>query len=66
MSCQKCLIRLVVGCLECTTIIWNAMVDSGVNQKSLRILWLDLANAYGMLPYKLIEYALEMYGIPSQ
>ena len=30
------------------------------------ILWLDLANAYGTLPYKLIEYALEMYGIPSQ
>ena len=42
------------------------MKDSGLNQKSLTILWLNLANAYGTLPYKLIQYAFERNGIPSQ
>ena len=31
----------------------------------LAVLWLDLANAYGSIPHKLVEVALERHHVPS-
>ena len=66
IACQKGSIRGVAGCWEHSTMVWNAIKDARSNQKSLAILWLDLANAYGTVPHKLIEYALKRYGVPQQ
>ena len=66
VACQKGSIRGVAGCWEHTSMIWNAIKDARCNQKSLSILWLDLANAYGTVPHKLIEFALRRYGVPQE
>ena len=34
-------------------------------QRDLTVVWLDLANAYGSIPHKLIETALDHYYIPD-
>ena len=39
-------------------LLFGMLKDSGLNQKSLS-LWLDLANTYGIVPHKLIEYAVK-------
>ncbi len=31
----------------------------------LHVVWLDLANAYGSVPHKLVEFALEFYHVPA-
>ena len=35
------------------------------NARSLIVLWLDLANAYGSVPHKLIEFELRRYRVPE-
>jgi len=36
-----------------------------VNNKDVKVIWLDLANAYGSIPHKLIDEALKHYYIPE-
>ena len=36
------------------------------DERDLTGVWLDLANAYGTVPHKLIEAALEHYHIPEK
>ncbi|KAL3972927.1 tetraspanin-7 [Sarotherodon galilaeus] len=55
-SVQKGGIPKVPGCLEHT----------GVNRGDLKVLWLDLANAYGSIPHKLVQQALNQYYIPEK
>lgn len=35
------------------------------NEGNLVVLWLDMINAYGSLPHKLVEEALMIYNIPA-
>ena len=42
--------------------IREAKEDKG----NLAIVWLDLANAYGSVPHRLIERAMVQYGIPNK
>lgn len=35
------------------------------NEGNLVVLWLDMVNAYGSLPHKLVEEALMIYNIPA-
>ena len=65
-SCQKGSIQKMAGVWEHTSMMWSGMQDARKRRKSLVVLWLDLANAYGSVPHKLIEFALRRYGIPDK
>ena len=65
-SIQKGSIRGMAGCWEHTTMVWSALRDAKLNSKSLVSLWLDLENAYGSIPHKLIEFALRRYKVPER
>lgn len=35
-------------------------------KKDLQVMWLDLANAYGSVPHRLINYATEFFHMPER
>ena len=45
--------------------IWAALKDAQSKGRSLSTIWLDLANAYGLVPHMLIIFALRRYKIPE-
>ena len=63
---QKGSIRDTPGCWEHTAMMWSALKDSKLRKKSLAVLWLDLANAYGSVPHQLIIFALRRYSVPER
>ena len=65
-SCQKGSIRKMAGVWEHTALMWSALKDTRLRKKSLVSIWLDLANAYGSVPHKLIEFALKRYKVPAK
>lgn len=54
-SVQKGGISGVEGCLEHTSIITKIIKDVKKNRGDLAVLWLDLTNAYGTIPQKLVD-----------
>ena len=64
-SMQKGSIQKMAGVWEHTAMVWEGLKDARKRRKSMVVLWLDLANAYGSVPHKLIEFALRRYGVPS-
>ena len=36
------------------------------NKGDLAVLWLDLVNAYGSMPHKLVELTLQKYHVPEK
>ncbi|XP_052271350.1 uncharacterized protein LOC127872054 [Dreissena polymorpha] len=52
-------------CVEHTSALSQIIREAKVNQKDLTVVWLDIANAYGSIPHKLIETALKHYHIPD-
>ena len=56
---QKGSMKKVAGCWEHTSMVWSALKDARATKGSLAVLWLDLANAYGSVPHKLIVFALK-------
>ena len=65
VSVQKGGIPGVPGCVEHATMIWDAIQRAKSEKKDLDVLWLDLANAYGSVPHKMIQLALEMHHVPK-
>ena len=63
--CQKGSIQKMAGCWEHMSMSWSALQDARRRGKTLAALWLDLANAYGSVPYQLIKFALRRYGVPE-
>lgn len=55
----------VPGCIEHTTMIWEAIQRARKNQLSLYVVWLDLANAYGSVPHQLLWKTLEAHHVPN-
>ncbi|XP_052281123.1 uncharacterized protein LOC127878636 [Dreissena polymorpha] len=64
-SVQKGGVQGFSGCVEHTSALSQIIREAKVNQKDLTVVWLDLANAYGSIPHKLIETALKHYHIPD-
>ena len=64
-SCQKGSIQKMAGCWEHMSMVWSALKDARKRGKSIAVLWLDLANAYGSVPHQLIIFALRRYGAVS-
>ena len=43
--------------------VWSALKEASFMKSSLANIWLDIANAYGSFPYRLLFFALERYGL---
>ena len=43
--------------------VWAALKEARSNRTDLSTIWLDIANAYGSVPHRLIFFALERYGV---
>ncbi|GAA6109066.1 uncharacterized protein LOC109140823 [Tachysurus ichikawai] len=63
-SVQKGGIPGVPGCLEHTGVVTQLLREAKENRGNLVVLWLDLANAYGSIPHKLVQEALERHHVP--
>ncbi|KAL2095427.1 hypothetical protein ACEWY4_010146 [Coilia grayii] len=63
-SCQKAGVPGFPGCVEHSAVIWEQIQRAKRERSDLHVVWLDLANAYGSVPHKLIDYALEFFHIP--
>ena len=56
----------VPGCWEHLSMVWSVLKEARAKKLSPASIWLDIANAYGSIPYKLIFFGLQRYGIPNQ
>ena len=56
----------VPGCIEHSSMIWEAIRRAKKRRLSLYVVWLDLANAYGSVPYQLIWKTLETHHVPRR
>ncbi|KAL7891878.1 hypothetical protein AOLI_G00013540 [Acnodon oligacanthus] len=65
-SVQKGGIPQVPGCLEHTDVVTQLIREARENKGDLVVLWLDLTNAYGSIPHKLVGEALRRYHIPDK
>ena len=62
-SVQKGCMEKVLGCWEHISMAWAALKEIKSKNLSLATIWLDIANAYGSIPHKLIIFALFWYGV---
>ena len=65
-SIQKGSIEKIPGCWEHLSMVWHALKEARVKKSNLAVIWLDIANAYGSIPHKLIVFALHRYGVSPQ
>lgn len=65
-SVQKVGIPGMPGCLEHTGVVAQLIRKAQEENGNLAVLWLDLANAYGLIPHKLIETTLDRHHIPCK
>jgi hypothetical protein len=66
VAVQKGGIPGVSGCLEHTAALTQIIREARENGGYLAVLWLDLANAYGSIPHKLVQLTLQRYHIPEK
>ena len=52
----------VPGCWEHRSMAWSDLKEAWSTKSSLANIWLDIANAYGSIPHRLLFFALEHYG----
>ena len=64
-SIQKGVIPGMPGCLEHTGILSQLLREAKENKGDLTVLWLNLANAYGSMPHKLVSEVLERHHVPQ-
>ena len=64
-SIQKGCMEKVPGCWEHMSMVWETLKSSKTAKSCVSVVWLDVANAYGSIPHKLIFYALKRYGVPD-
>ncbi|XP_061896833.1 uncharacterized protein LOC133645919 [Entelurus aequoreus] len=65
-SVQKGGVPGVPGCLEHTGVVTQLIREARENKGDLATLWLDLTNAYGSIPHKLVEIALTRHHVPGK
>ena len=56
----------VPGCWEHLSMVQHALNKARMRKSTLATIWLDIANAYGSIPHKLIIFALRRYGVSPQ
>lgn len=65
-SVQKGGISGMPECLEHTSVVTQLAREARENKDNLSVLWLDLANAYGSIPHKLVQLTLTKHHIPAE
>ncbi|XP_038147774.1 uncharacterized protein LOC119787807 [Cyprinodon tularosa] len=65
-SVQKGGVPGVPGCIEHTGVVTQLIREARESRGDLAVLWLDLANAYGSIPHKLVELSLSRYHVPEK
>ena len=55
----------VPGCWKHLSMVWSVLKEARAKKSSAASIWLDIANAYGSIPHKLIFFALRRYGVPN-
>lgn len=63
-SVQKGGIAGILGCLGHIGVITQLIREAKEGKGNLAVLRLNLANAYGSVPYKFVEEALKRYRVP--
>ena len=63
---QKGGIPKVPGCIEHTGVVTQLLREAREGKGDLAVLWLDLANAYGSIPHKLVETSLDRHHVPGK
>ena len=63
---QKGGIAGIPGCIEHSGSVTQLLREARESKGDLAVLWLDLANAYGSMPHKLVEFALTSHHVPSK
>ena len=53
-------------CWEHLSMVWHALKEATAQNSNLAVIWLDIGNAYGSIPHKLIVFALHRYGVSPQ
>lgn len=56
----------VPGCLEHRGVVTQLIREEKEGRGDLTVLWLDLTNAYGSIPHKLVEVALEKHHVAQK
>ena len=64
-SVQKAGIPGIPGCIEHAYTIWDAIKQAKKDKLDLNVVWLELANAYGSVPHKLLAKAMEFFYVPE-
>ncbi|XP_063056078.1 uncharacterized protein LOC134450153 [Engraulis encrasicolus] len=65
-SVQKGGISGMPGCVEHTGVVTQLIREARENRGNLSVLWLDLANAFGSIPHKLVQLTLVKHHVPSK
>ncbi|KAJ3585346.1 hypothetical protein NHX12_014067, partial [Muraenolepis orangiensis] len=65
-SVQKGGISGMPGCLEHTGVVTQLIREARENKGNLSVLWLDLENAFGSIPHKLVQFTLTKHHVPSR
>ena len=58
---QKAFMVEVAGCIEHSTLIFEALKEANEEYRSICLAMLDFANAYGSIRHNLIRFAMEWY-----
>ena len=60
---QKDCMEKFPGCCEHISMVWAALKETKSKNLSLATIWLDIANARGSIPHKLVIFALCWYDV---
>ena len=64
-SVEKRCVDEVPGCWQHMSMVWSAWKEARSTKSSLAKIWLDIANAYGSTPHRLLFFALQRYGVDT-
>ena len=65
-SVQKACIPGSPGCIEHAAMIWDEIQVAKREKEDLSVVWLDLANAFGSVPHRFLDYTMEHFWIPEE
>ena len=55
----------IPGSCEHLSMFWHAVKEARAKKSNLAVIWLDIANAYGFIPHKLVLLYIDMVSLHS-
>ena len=65
-SIQKGCMEKIPGCWEHMSMVWDSLKSPRHDKTNLFAILLDVANAYGSVPHRLIYFAFKHYGVSGK